>query len=206
MRTTLGFGLLVSLVAAGRAQAQPDSSLPVRTHLTPRQLQVELSLDAARHLLLLDVTSPRLVVLTPDTASQALAAGTHTLLLDREAAISVGPSDVPPPAHPHYVPCAETETRYTADGEPLRYSSAMCGPPPRSPSDDGAGLPSTIAGGTRRVYVILLQSPLSTDEVLAVLLAARHGASHSDWRARLIEALRSRGPGLRWTEVQVPAR
>ena len=210
MRTAWQFGLVLSLVAGGLS-AQAGSPLPVRTRLTPEHLSVELSLVSAGHLLVLDVTSRgELQSLNPDTASVPLAAGAHTIQLGRNGSSNLWLAPIAPPNYPagssNGVGYECTATDVNRLGQPAQAWSGVCGLQNRPivPSELGLRMASTIAGAARRVYLILLEAPLSTDDVLAAFSATRRGATETNWRFRLVDALRKRQPELRLAEVEVP--
>ena len=196
MRSRLAAVLVVFLVHVP-AHAQGPATLPVRTDLRPEWLEVAFSLPTAGHLLVLDVTNfSGVQVLTPDSASVALPAGSHSVRLERTRSGPMYQAALP---RPNYPPCYETKP-----GETVLVWTGNCGLEGRVIATDPPRSGLTLAGQPRQVLLLIFQNPMTAAEVNRLLDAAQRGAARASWRQRLLEES-GKIPGiLSLAQVEVP--
>ena len=195
------------LAVAGTVSAQ-NPHLAVRTSLEPDRLYVELSLPAAAHLILLEDTfAPDTDVLSPDGGSQVLTAGEHRLRLDRLSGIPLTPSPVQPPNYP-LISDAFWNSAQACTERATNTWTGICGLQNRPiiPVASFYVSPFTAPGLTRRVLLIMVSAPLSSEQVEQLIQSASEDRSRGSWHSKLLKAIQRALPTAPIAEVAVPAR
>jgi hypothetical protein len=198
-----------SVTGLGHASAQEGGSaqtLPVTIRLEGPIAKVDFRLLAPGHLLVLDITDPKHVdVLFPEDRPILLPAGSHELQFDRPPRVlSVGAGF---PA-PNYGPCTELRALPGGDGVVASWTGA-CGMTPSSAmaasrATAGSGVGSVALQGTPSTFLIVVQADsLDKRAVHRLVAGVRRAGNRAELEGALLNALPSRGTGVRWATVTV---
>ena len=201
----VGFSV-TSLGGAGAQEARPTQTLPVTVRLEGAIAKVDFRLPTPGHLLVLDITDlKRVDVLFPEDRPILLPAGSHQLQFDRPPRVeSVGEGF---PA-PNYGPCTELRATPGGDGAVATWTGA-CGMTPSSAvaasrATAGSGVGSVALQGAPSTFLIVVQAdPLDERAVHRLVAGVRRAGTRAALEGAILNALPSRGSGVRWATVTV---